>query len=288
MTKELPDNYIRHGNHYILGENDGYVYCYYSSEGYSLESHLHDCYEFVYITDGHCIYTIEGREYFVSPGDLIFTRPNELHSFSFPEKCTFTRQFIHVYPDYIKAFPEISGIFHEKEYAAKNFIPANVVEEYGLDKIFNTLKSYTNESLPETFIIAYSKVLELMAKTIEIMRTVDISQHHAIKNKTIYKILRYIDEHFAENITLEDVADELYLSNVYISRVFKQELGLNLKTHINMRRIVMAKNMIAANEKISSVYTKCGFENYSTFYRSFMRFVGMSPDEFKQRIEKAS
>lgn len=84
-------NYAAHGNHRMMGENDGYMYRYERSAGYQLNSHIHACYEFVYFIEGRLMYTVEGCEYFVSPGDIIFTRPCELHSFSFPQKCVFER-----------------------------------------------------------------------------------------------------------------------------------------------------------------------------------------------------
>ncbi|MBR0366104.1 MAG: AraC family ligand binding domain-containing protein, partial [Clostridia bacterium] len=62
-----------------------------------MQSHLHEFYEFVYITKGELIYTIEGREHCVSMGDLIFTRPNELHAYSFPKKTAFERRVLSVY-----------------------------------------------------------------------------------------------------------------------------------------------------------------------------------------------
>lgn len=131
------ENYAYHGNHYILDENDGYAYRYSRSDGYILNSHLHSCYEFVYCTEGNLIYTVEGCEYFVSPGDMIFTRPNELHSFSFPEKCIFERQFFHIYPDYIKGFPEITELIKIYHNGRKNYIPAQLVEKYELHRIFS-------------------------------------------------------------------------------------------------------------------------------------------------------
>lgn len=276
-------DYIAHGNHRILGQNNGYIYRYCRSDGYELTSHLHECYEFVYITEGHCVYTIEGREHIVSPGDLIFTRPNELHSFSFPEKCTFTRQFLHIYSEYIDEFPVFDEFFHSEKYIDKGLIPSYLVEKYEIDNIFSTLQKYSDISYQETYLIAYSSAIQLMAKIMLILKTEKLNSQNNTNHKSINNIINYINFHLKEDISLDDIANATFMSPVYISRLFKSKIGMNLKTYINMRRIVIAKNMMLQNEKISNIYDKCGFKNYSTFYRAFVRFVGMSPEQFKAR-----
>lgn len=275
-------DYARHGNHFISDENDGYAYRYECSEGYRLNSHIHACYEFVYCTKGRLIYTVEGVEYFVSSGDMIFTRPNELHSFSFPEKCVFERQFFHIYPNYIKGFPEIMRRIKVYCNGKKNYLPAQLVERYGLHRIFGVLRQYDDETIPETYAAAYGCALLLMARMSEILNAVDFGKMSQITNPTVHKMLQYISSELTEKITLDDLSKATFLSPVYAGALFKKEMGMNVKEYINMRRIVLAKNRILSGEKIGSLYLECGFENYSTFYRAFSKYAGMSPDKFKK------
>lgn len=272
-----------HGNH-VLGSSDGYLYCNRHFLVKSVEPHIHSFYEFIYITEGTCVYNIDGVEFVTSPGDLIFTCPSNIHAFTFPKKCEFTRQFLRVYPDYIKDFPEVSARLHYHSANHKNHIPAYLVEQYGLDQYFSDLNSYNNIEQPETFMIALSCVTGLLAKVNHILQNTDTEDVKLFENKHINKILEYITSHFAQSITLDDIAAEVHMSAVYISKLFKEETGMTLKSYINMYRVVHAKNLILGGEKISSLYEKCGFENYSTFYRAFVKCVGMSPECFKNSI----
>ena len=61
---------------------------------------------------------------------------------------------------------------------------------------------------------------------------------------------------------------------------------MTIKSYLTMRRIRKAKNMIMEGHKTMSVFVDCGFSDYSTFYRAFMKIVGMSPDKFKQQQTK--
>lgn len=277
----MSDTLIKHGNHYLLGNGNGYAYSHRRSMGYTLNSHLHDCYEFVYISEGSCLYIVDGKEFMLSTGDIIFTCPNSLHSFSFPKECMFDRQFLHVYPNLIKAFPDIAAKLFLAGSEHKNHIPSYLVEQYKLDKYFSELHKYSDNAMNETFMIAYSCAMGLISKISIILSNVDMRNTASINNKNISKILQYIDCHFLEPISLNDIAESIYMSTVYICKLFKRETGMTLKSYINMYRIVKAKNLILDGEKISSLHNKCGFENYSTFYRSFIKYVGMSPEQFK-------
>lgn len=275
-----------HGNHSISDKNNGYIYRYARSDGYTLQSHLHTCYEFVHFISGNPMYTVEGHEYRISPGDIIFTRPNELHSFSFPKKCIFERQFFHIYPDYIKDFPEITELIKHYHGGCKNYIPAQVVQQYDLPKIFAILRQYNDSTNPETHAVAYSCAILLMVKMNEILRTIDFDALRPPGNPTIRKILDFIDSALVEKLTLDNIAKATFLSPVYLSSLFKKEMGMTIKDYINMNRILLAKNRILNGEKISSLYHKCGFNDYSTFYRAFLKYVKMSPDEFKKQTSQ--
>ena len=281
-SEELDIRRIAHGNH--CG-NDGYIYRFYSSESGAYSSHIHSCYEFIYITEGCCIYTIEGRDYFVMSGDIIFTRPGELHSFSFPEQCTFSRHFLHIYPDFIANVSKLAEAFNDNENIEKCFISSSIVEKYELNKIFETLRRYSDYNKPETSIIAYSCAVEIMAKIMIIMRDEDMQTCNAAVNSNTYKVMQYIDAHFGENITLDDIAKAIRLSKFHISHVFKKNVGMTISTYINMIRITKAKNLIQRGQKSGSVFQLCGFNDYSSFYRSFVKFAGMSPEAFKKGLK---
>ncbi len=272
---------IRHGNHHLLGDNEGYLYNSWCSECYSLDAHIHECFEFVYITEGSCIYTIEGREFVVSAGDLIFTVPNEIHSFSFPKKCMFKRHFLHVYPNFIADFPEAIGELLNFNTQHKNLIQAYLVEQHGLDKYFCDLRKYSNVSNPETYMMAKSCTFGIISKILHILRTQNSTSEITFSNTHINKIINYIHSHSTNAITLNEISENIHLSSVYISRLFKKETGMTLTEYLNMYRIVNAKNLILSGEKITILPEKCGFENYSTFYRAFVQYTGTSPEKFR-------
>jgi AraC-like DNA-binding protein len=233
------------------------------------------------VIKGKLLCTVEGHEYRLSDGDIIMANPDELHSLSFPEKCEYQREFLHIYPGFLEKFEGITRVLDERAAGCFNQIPAELVKKYGLDKIFNNINEYCSAKLPETHFMVMTYATQLVVKISRILTDEKIEYSNAISNKRVSRIYKFIDRHYTENITLEDIAEGAMMSTFYASRIFKKETGMNIKTYINMRRIIAAKNLIYDGRKTTDVFEECGFCNYSTFYRAFIKFVGITPNEFK-------
>lgn len=273
---------IKHGSHTLNNDTDGYMYNFNTSEGQDFNSHIHKCFEFIHVIEGKLLYIVEGSEYILHPGDLIMTKPEEFHSFSFPEECRYQREFLHIYPGFLKDYPKIVELMNKRQAGYFNRIPAETVQKYHIDQIFRSIEEYCANPIEETDFMVLTYTLQLIIKINQILRSDTPQKQHAISNKKTNAICRYIDSHYKENITIDKIAANIYMSASHASRIFKEEMGMNIKTYITMRRITHSKNLIMEGRKITSIPATCGFTDYSTFYRAFVKYVGMSPDDFKQ------
>lgn len=278
---------IKYGNHKISNDNDGYIYSFNTSKSYTFDSHLHKCYEFVHIIHGQLLYTVEGTDYMLSDGDIIMTNPVELHSFSFPKECDYQREFLHIYPDFFKQFPDILNQLNSRKSGYFNCISAETANKYNLDGIFRGIEKYCKNPIPETDFMVLTYSLQLAGIINQILREeTENHQKKSFSNKKNNSISYYIDHHYHENITVDNIANAVFMSSGYASRIFKKETGMTIKAYLNLRRITNAKNLMMQGEKSTNIFDKCGFTDYSTFYRSFVKYVGMTPDEFKHMHDK--
>ena len=98
----------------------------------------------------------------------------------------------------------------------------------------------------------------------------------------IFKAVEYIKGHLSEKISLNDVADHVFLSKSYLSRVFKQEMNCSLTSYISKLRVEMAKELLMDNSiNIVDIAYMVGFEDQSYFTKVFKRFCGCSPGKFR-------
>ena len=274
---------IKHGNHVINNDTDGYMYNFNTSRGYSFNPHIHKCYEFIHIIHGELIYTVEGTEYMLHDGDFIMTNPDELHSFSFPREAEYQREFLHIYPGFMKGCPELLEELGRRKFGYFNRFPRETVEKYGIDKIFRDIEAACSNVEAETDYIVLGLSIELFALINQILRKETPVHQTITANKKANAVCDYIDKHYKEEITVDSIAAAQYISPSHLSRMFKKETGMTVKAYLTMRRVTHAKNLIMeGRHMIKNIYFECGFTDYSSFYRSFVKYVGLSPEEFKK------
>lgn len=99
-------------------------------------------------------------------------------------------------------------------------------------------------------------------------------------------IIRYIEENYDKDLYLEKISEQFGVSSKYISRIFKENTGTNLTDYISMIRIAKAKQLLAeTNLQISEIGEKIGIFNRTTFLRTFKKFEGISPTEYREAFK---
>ena len=100
-------------------------------------------------------------------------------------------------------------------------------------------------------------------------------------SRHVRRAIKYINENYKNEISLEDVADHVYLSSVHMSRLFKKETGKNLMDYVNMVRIEKAKALLDTRQyKIYEVAELVGFKDNHYFSTMFKKYTHMTPTEY--------
>lgn len=102
-------------------------------------------------------------------------------------------------------------------------------------------------------------------------------------SQTIRMVKDYIQMHYEEKLSLESVADQVYLSAAYLSRLFKQETGQNFKDYLLHVRIDAAKKLLKGEcLNINQIADSTGFANSKHFSRVFREETGQTPSEYRR------
>lgn len=98
-------------------------------------------------------------------------------------------------------------------------------------------------------------------------------------------ILKYCSEHFTDpDISIKSLADSLYISRSYVSKVFSEKLGYSFREYLNVLRIDKAKKLLTNTDmKIVEIMLDCGYKNQSSFNRIFSDRFGISPKEYREK-----
>jgi two-component system, response regulator YesN len=123
---------------------------------------------------------------------------------------------------------------------------------------------------------------ERVAAIIKGIAEVYSKSHHEDKH-AIYEIAKYIQAHYNEDITLQDIADRFFLSREYISRKFKQEFKENLSDYIGRIRIEKAKLLLLnPASRIAQVAEQVGYQDEKYFSKVFKKMTGFTPGEYRK------
>ena len=93
----------------------------------------------------------------------------------------------------------------------------------------------------------------------------------------VSKVLAYIGEHYAEEVSLESLAGQFFVSKYHLSHEFSRTVGVGVYRYLTLKRLLIAKQLMDDGVPPGDVYAACGFRDYTNFYRAFKAEYGISP-----------
>ena len=134
-----------------------------------------------------------------------------------------------------------------------------------------------------TFCGRITQLKEYVSQTLSEMLT---QKKNALESRSVRPVRQakeYMEEHFREKITLEDVADRIALNPIYFSTLFKKETGMNFSTYLVNIRMEKAKELLrTTNETIAQVSEDVGYRDSRYFSQLFKKTVGVKPALYRK------
>lgn len=232
-------------------------------------NHLHNEYEILFFTRGKAEIIIGSKTYKMKKNDLFIIKPAVYHSVKIlDENTTYERFVLNFSQSFIpdSAKPFFDDCFELYNLESDNLILSLISEWYAIKhSAFLTQDDDDVESYVKTFLLFLSS--QKSDKKIAPVKA----------NKTIEEIIRYIDENPSEQITAETLSKIFFVSKSYIIHSFKNHFGISLMNYVNKKRMLYAQRLITGGFTPAEVSEKLNYNDYSTFYRQYKKFIGVSP-----------
>lgn len=107
------------------------------------------------------------------------------------------------------------------------------------------------------------------------------------QEQTIIRMVRYMQEHLMEEISLNVLAEQFHLNAQYVSQLFKSEVGVNFLTYLTNIRIEQAKKLlISTSLSIAEISEKSGYADYRVFTKVFKKSEGVTPSQYRRNFEE--
>lgn len=262
----------------ISHRQDEYLYSYSkSAPPEHLQMHLHRYYEFLYFQSGDASYIVEDNLYHIEEGDILITRPDEMHTIVFHSDKTYERCFIQIAHEFLSEF-NLFDKLDSNPFGSFNRILAAEAGRLGLYDYFKKVEHYVVNRVPESDAMIKSYFIQFLVAINSIDNGRDASEDK--RRSRIDDIMDFLTDNISSDITLDFLSDKFYINKYYMCHSFKEKTGLTIKEFMNTRKITKAKNMLLSGADIMNLCYECGFNDYSTFYKTFKKLTGKSPKAF--------
>ncbi|SET60551.1 AraC family transcriptional regulator [[Clostridium] polysaccharolyticum] len=280
-------------NKYDITENDFNPTVLFASKSKLVEDgyyHDHDYTEITVILSGTGKYYIEGKNYDVKAGDVIMCNPGVMHqSLEANEKepiVEFVAGFTHFH---FTGMPENSILLNDNEFVLR--MPLEGRQEI-MKRCYEMVAEYETSHLGKYFMLK-AQLMQIILLILREMQPVKETQksyrfESYNKNYVVKKIISYLNENYACKISLDQIAQNLYLSPVYISKLFKEETGESPINYLIKIRLNRAKELLEREEhgSIRSVASEVGYEDVYHFSKLFKKYYGISPLNYSKKFSR--
>ena len=234
-------------------------------------THSHNMYELLYFINGDATHVIEDRKYKLKRGDLVIIRPSQYHYIQIDSTCDYERYDI-LFSARVKDRDTIDLL--------ENLPEIINLEEYSMatDILKKTDFYFTHFSGADFEKILTSLLSELFY-LLSVTPTTERTEAPRVSSPTLSLALSYINDNLTEISGVEEVAKRCFVTESYLFRLFKNELKQTPLKYITSKKLLLAERMISEGQKPTAVYEKCGFSDYTTFYRNYLSFFGHSPSK---------
>lgn len=246
------------------------------------EIHTHNCCELLLCLKGGKNFLINDQIYEVCDGDLFLANQFEAHKITFLEGCEVERYVIEIHPDFLFSSStdetDLSRCFYKRTSDFSHRIHLNESE---IKQMLAMLTTLENTHPFGDDVIKNSTAILLFA-LVNRLFTEHQSADEPSGDQLLQKAILYINRHFSEELTLELIAKNCFISVNQLCRVFKESLGTTVMKYVIGKRISEAKKLLKAGYNVSDTALICGFRDYSNFIRTFTASVGISPGKYSK------
>lgn len=266
-----------------------------NAKGRILPHHWHNEVEFIYLSIGEAIFTIDDEDIFVKAGECIFVNSGQVHSGnSLTSNCTYFSVVFDI--DFLSTpFDACHNFFYKtktnKLKIHKHFSQLNTLDKEIIFELEDIIKELSNRNIAYELSVK-SKLLSIFTIIFRNKLYVSVANNSnnlmtSKKSNTLKQILGYIYENYDKKIKLTDIGEALDLTPQYLCKFFKEITCTNIINYINHYRIETATSLLKINTlSITDIALECGFDNISYFNRVFKKELHCTPSEFRSNYFK--
>lgn len=248
-----------------------------------IESHYHDFNKIVILISGKATYYIEGTAYKLKPWDILLISHGTIHKPIVDTTSPYKRMVLWVRPSFLLNYNDAKEnlltcfeLAYQHKFNLLRIPPEMLtIIQSILFQINSTCQNcnFGDEVLRSSLflqLIVYLNRETMKIKKDELLTDIEYDE-------TIYRVLKYIDNNIADNLSIEKLASIFFLNKYYLMHKFKHHTSYSIHNYVLQKRLIAANQFIRAGHTVMMACMESGFHDYSNFTRAFKKMYGMSP-----------
>ena len=234
--------------------------------------HSHAYFEVCLFLEGEGFYCIEGSEYPLQPGDIVLLRPGEAHYIQLSSSTPFERILLSFGQSFFSAIDpgkELCPPFADRQPGHRNlYRPADFPDLQLREHFFNMKQDVSRHHV----------VSQLLALLRDLNLAFQRMPSYEQRRETLETaIIRLINDNYHLELSLQELSDRFFISRAQLCRRFQKATGTSIGRYITIKRLNAARQLLLQGRTASDACAMCGFKDYTTFYRAYVRHFGHSP-----------
>ena len=242
--------------------------------GLVFEMHAHHDYELYYLVSGRGSFWVEGCEYVLAPGDLMLFNQSEVHHIEVRPDEPYERIVVNFKGELFDELPDralLLAPFAEHAPGHGNRLrPGDFPDDYWKQCLLRMTEATEPRDLR-----LYCNLVPLCN---EIRLAYGRNQPDSLRPETLPRqIIRYINDNLGSLTDVAQITAHFHISRTALYTMFKRVTGSSVWEYITVKRLLMARELLTGGIPPSQAFLRCGFRDYTTFFRAYKRQFGVSP-----------
>ncbi len=247
-------------------------------------------YEINVHVEGTTTLCMDNQTYYPRRGTVATFRPDEAHKQFVTGLEAYERYILWFDYDYVRGLFEgaeesLLAMFSHRSQYENNVLQ---LAPHQTGRLLNTLEKaadYSQSDAPEARGLFLSACLKVLAILSENYATA-VSKHGVGNYSPIVSMaLELIEKQFVELQSVEALSKQLHISNSYLARMFKKQVGTSVYEYIQNMKLAHAVKLLAEGKSVTEVCFDAGFNNYSYFIQLFKRKYGITPHKYRKGLD---
>lgn len=241
-----------------------------------VEMYLNAC-EIILPISGNVSFASEGRIYSPKFGDIMIFSPFEIHRTIINSDTAYERIVIQIRSEIFEAdsdYNQLFSFFKKLQFGKIGILKSTDLQHTDIKEYIKKLTLIRSDNSKE-IIALLLPLLECLKNAIEDGVVTNDPQ----KNEISTLIVKYINNNLIEDITPDSISAKFHISRSKLDKLFRKKFDTSVWAYIVAKRLRYARSLLQSGEKPTKVALKCGFQDYTAFFKAFKKQYGVSPSQ---------